>query len=54
MEHYTIVADPRVKDDLKEAKEYLNKKRRVRQKIPKGIQENINLFAEKPVISNSV
>jgi hypothetical protein len=27
MEHYTIVADPRVKDDLKEAKEYLNKKR---------------------------
>jgi hypothetical protein len=38
MKHYTIVADPRVKDDLKEAKEYLNKKkRRVRQKIPGGI-----------------
>lgn len=27
MTKYTIIADPRVKDDLKEAKEYLNSKR---------------------------
>jgi len=28
MEKYTIIADPRVKDDLKDAKEYLNSKRK--------------------------
>jgi len=28
MEKYTIIADPRVKDDLKEAKDYLNTKRK--------------------------
>lgn len=28
MEKHTIIADPRVKDDLKDAKEYLNSKRK--------------------------
>lgn len=28
MEKYAIIADPRVKDDLKEAKDYLNAKRK--------------------------
>lgn len=28
MQKYTIIADPTVKDDLKEAKEYLNAKRK--------------------------
>jgi hypothetical protein len=28
MEKYTIVADPRVKDDLKEAREFLNTRRK--------------------------
>ncbi len=28
MGNYTIIADPRVKDDLKDAKEYLNSKRK--------------------------
>lgn len=27
MKKYTVIADPRVKDDLKEAKDYLNSKR---------------------------